>query len=58
MRTVAELHDEAEGAERLARLVSFAPDRARLLEMAARLRSEARAVGQSQSHRRYPSGPH
>jgi hypothetical protein len=44
MRSPDHLLSEALAAERLAALVSFGPDKARLMEQADRLRAEARAA--------------
>lgn len=44
MRSPDQLLSEAAAAERLAAVVSFAPDKARLLAQAQRLRAEAHAA--------------
>jgi hypothetical protein len=44
MRSSAELLNDAEATERLASLVSYRPDKERLLTQAARLRHEADRV--------------
>jgi hypothetical protein len=46
MRSPDHLLSEALAAERLAAVVSFGPDKARLLEQAERLKAEARAAEQ------------
>jgi hypothetical protein len=49
MQTVEHLIKEAASAEALAEMVSYAPDRARLLAMAARLREEAHRRAEDRS---------
>jgi hypothetical protein len=49
----AQLIREAEAAEELARMISFQPDKTRLLDLAARLRHEAATL----EDRSWPADP-
>jgi hypothetical protein len=56
MRSATQMLSEAAAAERLAAVVSYGPDKARLLAQAATLREQASAVEERSWRRRELSG--
>ena len=54
MKSPEDLLRDAEEAERLAALVSYAPDKRRLLEKAAELREQAKAAAEAPGKRTRP----